>query len=134
MAWSQHGRFALQWQGDVLMARYEGSWNEVAAQNLHRQARELWQQRGPKPWGLLSDALDWEGATPEALQAWWLFFEDAAGHGMVAATDILPSGLHGAMVRDLALRAASLVSYQASESVEAGLRWLAGQGLASQAD
>lgn len=135
MEWRQHGSFSLHWQGDVLMARYEGSWNEIAARNMHKQARALWQQRGADagPWGLLSDLRDWESATPEAGLAWWAFFEDGVRHGMVAATDIMPSALHQAMVKTHAQRAAELVKFQRSANIEEGLRWLAGLGLSTAA-
>lgn len=132
MDWAQHGSYALDWHGDVLLARYQGCWNEVCAQRMHVQARELWQARGrERPWGLLSDAREWEGATPEALAAWWDFFEDAVRHGMRAVTDVLPSHFHETMVREQARRAAALVSYRHSPDVEAALDWLSAQGLAT---
>lgn len=134
MDWAQHGSFSLQWHGDVLWARYQGCWNEICAQRLHGQAQELWQQRGSgRPWGLLSDARDWEGATPEALAAWWAFFEDAVAHGMTAVTDVLPSHFHEAMVREQAQRAMALANYRHSPDVDSAMAWLAEQGLASQA-
>jgi hypothetical protein len=130
--WAQHGGFSLQWRGDVLLARYQGCWNEVCAQRLHREALALWQQRGSgRPWGLLSDARDWEGATPEALGVWWAFFEDGVRHGMVAVTDVLPSHFHEAMVRALAQRAAAMANYRHSDDVEHALAWLAEQGLST---
>ena len=131
--WAQHGSFSLQWQGDVLRARYQGCWNEVCAQRLHREALALWQQRGSeRPWGLLSDASDWEGATPEALAAWWAFFEDGVRHGMTAVTDVLPSHFHEAMVRAQAQRAAALVAYRHSPDIDAAMAWLAEQGLSTE--
>ncbi|MEJ6004181.1 hypothetical protein WG899_01360 [Paucibacter sp. AS339] len=138
--WAQHGSYSLSWQGDVLLARYGGTWNEIASRNLHQEARELWAQRGlqsdgrAKPWGLLSDALDWEGGTPEALDLWWKFFEDGVRHGMVAVTDVLPTQFHEAMVKALADRAGQLARYQLSASVDEGLAWLAEQGLQSNSD
>lgn len=135
MVWPQHGSFSLRWQGDVLIASYCGIWNEVASRNLHRQARALWVERGlqangqPQGWGLLSDAREWEGGTPEALAEWWAFFEDGVRHGMVAVTDVLPSQFHEAMVKSLAERAGRLTRYQLSARPEDGLAWLAQQGL-----
>lgn len=136
--WAQHGSFSLCWQGDVLVARYGGTWNDIASRNLHQEARKLWAERGlqadgqARPWGLLSDALEWEGGTPEALQLWWSFFEDCVRHGMVAVTDVLPTQFHGAMVRSLAERAGQLARYQLSPSFDAGMVWLAQQGLHGQ--
>ncbi|MCV2371286.1 hypothetical protein [Roseateles oligotrophus] len=131
--WAQHGSYSLHWQGDVLMAVYGGAWNEVAARNLHRAALALWRERGSgdktRHWGLLSDARDWDGGTPEALEAWWAFFADGVNHGMVAVTDVLPSRFHAAMVRKLAERAVQIAPYRNSACVEEGLAWLAQQGL-----
>jgi hypothetical protein len=127
--WPQHGGYSLRWQGDILMAVYIGAWNEMAAKNLHRDALAMWQARGSKPWGLLSDARDWEGGTPETLEAWWAFFEDGVNHGMVAVTDVLPSRFHAVMVRSLAERAERIAPYRNSGNLEEGLSWLAQRGL-----
>lgn len=78
---------------------------------------------------MLSDLRDWDGATPEALALWWRFFEDAVNHGMHAVTDILPSHLHEAMVKDLAEHAGRLTRYCHRREVQHGLDWLAAQGL-----
>ena len=127
----QHGRFTLEWQGEVLIARYGDAWNEVAVVNLHRQARALWSARpAGSRWGMLSDLREWDGATPEALERWWQFFADAAAHGMVAVTDVMPSHFHELLVRSLAERASRLALYRTSPSLERGLKWLAEQGLA----
>jgi hypothetical protein len=131
MKWAQHGRYSLRWQGDILIASYEGDWNEVAAQNLHRDARAMWLARGTAPWGLLSDARQWNGATPEAFEKWWEFFEDGVRHGMVAATDILPTSFHSLLVSPLAERASQRVSYQPSSSFEEAEVWLNSQLLKS---
>jgi len=129
MQWPQHGTYSLQWQGDILVSRLAGEWNDVAARNMHRDARVLWQQRGAKPWALLTDARDWGGGTPECFDAWWAFFEEGVAAGMVAATDILPSMLHGLIVSELAERARRLVHYRRSEHIDDALDWLSGQGL-----
>lgn len=128
MEWAQHGSYSLDWQGDVLIARYAGEWNEVAATNLHRDARDLWQARVGRPWGLLSDASEWGGATPQALDAWWGFFEDAVAHGLSAATDILPSRLHEMMVNSMLERARPMIRFHRSQSVEEAWAWLASEG------
>ena len=129
MEWTQHGQYRLSWQGDILIAHYSGAWNEVAVRNLHRDARALWQQHGGQSWGMLSDLRDWDGATPEALTLWWVFFEDAVQHGMRVVTDILPSHFHEAMVKELAERAGRLATYCHHRELQPGLDWLAAQGL-----
>ncbi|GAA5175101.1 hypothetical protein GCM10025771_06370 [Niveibacterium umoris] len=134
MEWTQHGSYALHWQGDILVARYEGAWNDVAAKHLHRDARILWQLRGPAAWGLLSDARDWTGATPEALEAWWAFFEDGVAHGLIAASDVHASMFNSVMVSPLAERAMRLAHYRSSRSVDDALAWLAQLGLKTAPD
>lgn len=129
MEWAQHGKYQLQWQGDILIARYLDEWNEVASQHLHQDAQKLWTAHGDRPWGLLSDASLWGGGTQECLDEWWLFFEDGVRHGMVAVTDILPSELHALIVSPLAERASQLVHYRRSFSTEGALQWLGEQGL-----
>lgn len=127
----QHGKFTLEWQGDVLIAHYGGAWNEVAVVNLHRQACALWTARASgRRWGMLSDLREWDGATPEAMERWWEFFADAAAHGLSAVTDVMPSHFHEVLVRSLAERASRLVTYKTSVNLESGLAWLAAQGLA----
>lgn len=129
MQWAQHGTYTLEWQGDILVTRLTGEWNDVAALNLHRDARSLWQARGGHQWGLLTDAREWGGGTPECFDAWWAFFEEGVAAGMIAATDILPSMLHALIVSELAERASRLVHYRRSQSLDDALAWLAGQGL-----
>ncbi|MBC3806894.1 hypothetical protein H8K52_05985 [Undibacterium seohonense] len=121
---NQHGQFALQWKGDILIAVYEGMWNEVAASNLHAQAQILWSVRQGKKWGFISDARNWEGATAETLELWWKFFEDAVANGLVAVTDILPTQFHESMVSPLAERASKIAHYQRSKDVDAAISWL----------
>ena len=133
MQWSQHGSYTLHWQGNILLASYFGTWNEIAAQHLHRDALLLWQAHGHKPWALLSDGRQWEGGTAEALDIWWQFFEDALRHGMCAVTDIMPSRFHARMVSPLAQRASQLTRYTCSHDLDAALAWLDQQpGISSQ--
>lgn len=127
--WTQHGSYQLQWQGDILVARYEGAWNEVASHNLHRDAKALWTARGTAPWGLLSDAREWESGTPEALAAWWAFFEDAVKHGLIAVSDVLPSSFHATIVKAIADRAHALANYRPGADIPSAMAWLESQGL-----
>ncbi len=107
-----------------MIAVYEGVWNDVAAFNMHEQAQILWSVREGKKWGLVSDARNWEGATAEALELWWKFFEDAVANGLVAVTDILPSQFHESMVSPLAERASKIAHYQRSKDLDAAISWL----------
>jgi hypothetical protein len=124
MEWAQHGRYELSWHGDILVARYIGLWNEVAAEHLHKDALELWQARGSAPWALLSDGREWEGGSKLTLETWWLFFADAVEHGMIAVTDILPTSFHKVMVSPIAARASQQVPYTQSRTVEEAIEWL----------
>lgn len=124
MQWSQHGSYTLNWQGNILLVSYFGTWNDIAVKHLHRDALLLWQAHGEKPWALLSDGRQWESATAEALDAWWLFFEEGLRHGMCAVTDIMPSNFHAMMVSPLAQRASQLTRYTHSHDYDAAIAWL----------
>ena len=124
----QHGSFTLVWQGDVMLVTYTDTWNLQAVQALHEAALRTWEQRGMRPWAMLTDASQWDGGTPEVFALWWKFFEDAVAHGMQAVTDILPTHFHALIVKDLAERAARLAIYRPSENVAQARAWLASLG------
>lgn len=123
-----HGQFEILWHPPVLLVRYEGAWNEQAALALHAQARLIWQEPIDGAWAMLTDATQWEGATPEAFARWWEFFADAVQHGMVAVTDVLPSHFHEVLVKDLAVRASQLARHRTSADLTEAWDWLATQG------
>ncbi len=124
-----HGEFKLYWQGDVFVVEYFDTWNDVTARQLLQQALPMWQQHGSRDWGLLSDARLWTGATPEAIEAWWVFFEAGVQHGMKAFTGLLSSELHVRLVETLSQRASQLVPYQRSQDLPSAFTWLQQQGI-----
>lgn len=111
-----------------MIVRYEGAWNEQAALALHAQARLIWQEPNEGPWAMLTDATQWEGATPETFDRWWEFFADAVRHGLVAVTDVLPSHFHEVIVKDLAVRASKLARHHTSRDLAEAWDWLASEG------
>lgn len=125
----QHGSFQLRWQGDVFIVEYFDTWNELTVQNMLAQAIPMWEQREQRAWGLLSDARLWTGATPEAIEAWWRFFEIGVDYGMAAFTGMLPSELHVRLVSTLSERASQIVPYERSETLEAAFSWLSKHGI-----
>ena len=127
--WNQHGRFSLTWRGEVLVLRLEGTWNEVAAKRLREQGGRLARERAGRPWGLLSDTAAWEGATPEALDGIWAFFEDALQHGLVAAATVIPDSFQALIIQPMAARAAHLTNFHGCSSVAEAEAWLRAQGL-----
>ncbi|QDL52807.1 hypothetical protein [Rhodoferax aquaticus] len=130
MKYAQHGEFSLHWQGDVLVARYTGTWNELASTNLHATAKQMWAAGLPAPaWGLLSDVREWGGGTPQALELWWEFFEDCVQHGLLAVSDVVPSPMLKLVLSPLAKRASALAHYHRGDNIEDALQWLASQGL-----
>jgi hypothetical protein len=129
---NQHGNFQLTWKGSVLLAEYEGVWNEIAARNMHQQAKILWELQEKGPWALISDASKWDGATLATLDLWWIFFEDAVAHGLAVVTDILPSQFHAAMVSPLAERASKIAKYRCSKDLDDAYTWLEKEGFNSR--
>jgi hypothetical protein len=65
MDWAAHGCFELHWEDDCLSLSLTGEWNEVTAERMATRVRQLVSERGGRPWAPLSDARDWEGATPD---------------------------------------------------------------------
>lgn len=124
-----HGEFTLHWQADVFVVEYFDLWNDITARQLLQQALPMWQQKGGAPWGLLCDAREWTGATPEAIEAWWLFFEAGVANGMKAFTGLLPSELHVRLVDTLSRRASQLVPYERSADLPSALAWLQQHGI-----
>lgn len=129
-----HGNFEILWCPPVLVVRYEGAWNEQAVLALHEQARVIWREPIDGAWAMLTDATQWEGATPEAFGRWWDFFADAVSHGMVAVTDVLPSHFHEVLVKDLAVRAGQLARHRTSHDLADAWEWLADQGFTPDPD
>jgi hypothetical protein len=131
MDWNQHGCFALQRRGDVLLCQIKGDWNDVAVRNLRREAAQAWQPLRQRRWGLLLDKQGWGAATPEARHDWEQGFEvDALDAGMVCMAAVLPSNFHRMMVRDHAERLEARCTYQQCPDLESAWTWLQAQGLA----
>ncbi|MBR7800785.1 hypothetical protein [Undibacterium fentianense] len=126
---NQHGYYQLRWQGDVMIVNYSETWNEITVRKLHQEARQSWEARGLRSWGFLSDASEWTGATPQAIEEWWLFFEDGVQHGMRAFTGILSNELQALLLNRLTEKARALVPYQQSENIDQALNWLNQQGI-----
>lgn len=133
-AWSQHGHFSLTWRGEVLVLRLEGTWNEVAAERLREEGGRLAREHADRPWGLLSDTAAWEGATPEALDGIWAFFEDALAHGLVAAATVIPDSFQALIIQPMAARAAAMTNFHGCASVAAAEAWLKARGLSLGVD
>ena len=127
--WNQHGSFSLVWRGDVLVLRLEGTWNEVAATRLREEGGRLARARAGRPWGLLSDTAAWEGATPEALDGIWSFFEDALQHDLIAAATVIPDSFQALIIQPMAARAAKMTQFHGCASVADAEAWLRSQGL-----
>ncbi|MBB2486279.1 hypothetical protein H5407_13735 [Mitsuaria sp. WAJ17] len=130
MDWNQHGSFHLQWRGDVLVVRYEGVWNEVAARHLHRDAALLW-ARHPARWAMVGLFEAWEGATPETLKVWLDFFLDAVAHGLGAYAVAMPTALHASMAEGLRRETSKRVDRKDCADLADALQWLSELGYAS---
>lgn len=130
MDWNQHGDYQLQWRSDVLLVRYEGTWNEIASRHLHRDAAALW-ARHPGPWAMVGLFDAWDGATPEAMQDWLAFFLDAVAHGLGAYAVIMPTGLHASMAQGLRQETAKRVTRKDCADLPDALDWLQNLGFKS---
>ena len=113
----------------MLVLRLEGTWNEVAAARLRDEGGRLAREHADRPWGLLSDTAAWEGATPEALDGIWAFFEDALASGLVAAATVIPDSFQALIIQPMAARAAAMTNFHGCASVAEAEAWLQGRGL-----
>lgn len=124
MQWSAHGRFELHWEDDCLSLSLDGEWNEVTAQRMAARVRQLVAERAGRPWALLSDARDWEGATPAAMQIVWQMFVPLRDQGMVAATTVLPRGFQEVVIRPLMRQARTMTRYRPFQQRAEAKDWL----------
>lgn len=127
MQWSAHGRFELHWEDDCLSLSLDGVWNEVTAERMATRVRALVAERAGRPWALLSDARDWEGATPEAMRIVWEMFVPLREQGMVAATTVLPLGFQEVVIRPLMRQARTMTRYRAFQQRADARDWLLAQ-------
>jgi hypothetical protein len=65
LSFSQHGEFDLSLQGNIIVARLHGSWNEEAAEAFEHEFIKLASQLIDKPWGHLVYFDDWDLGVPE---------------------------------------------------------------------
>ena len=127
----QHGLFSMTWNGPILVVRYLETWNLETVVALHQAARLAWADRAGAQWAMLSDLRQWDGATPDTLERWWTFFDDAVTHGLTTVTDIFSTKFHGLLVDSVAQRASAVVNYRRSANPADGFAWLAAQGFAA---
>lgn len=127
-----HGEFTLAWRGNVLFVTYRNDWNREAVKALHTAAKAAWANPPQRPWAMFSDCRDWTGSSQEVFDEWWIFYQDAVANGMTTVTDVLPSALYEAMVKQLYSRAVTLANYRHCRSVEEAWSWLAEQGFGSE--
>ena len=124
----QHGLYSMDWNGAVLMVHYMDTWNVEAVMALHQAAQQAWINRPAPHLAILSDLSLWDGATPETLDRWWVFFDDCVSNGLTTVTDIFPSRFHGLLVDSIAQRASERVNYRRSDNQAEAFKWLAQQG------
>lgn len=124
----QHGRFTMNWRGSILVVRYMDTWNVETVVALHQAAQQARSNCPTPQWAMLSDLSQWDGATPEALDRWWEFFDDGVANGLTTVTDVFSTSFHGLLVDGIAKRASAWVNYWRSDSQAEAFIWLAQQG------
>lgn len=121
----------MDWNGPVLVVCYMDTWNVEAVVALHQSVQQGWTERPAPRWAMLSDLSGWDGATPETLDRWWVFFDDCVANGLTTVTDIFSSRFHGLLVDNIAKRASAWVNYRRSDNRAEAFTWLAQQGFAA---
>lgn len=128
-----HGEFSLSWHGEVLVARYDGVFNEEGV--LSHAGAILTRINDCPRWGLLSDARAWSGFTPEAMLASRTLVDACFARGLVAIAILVPCHTFEKMSRQVVDRGASAgPAYSFAPDPATAIEWLATHGLQYQGD
>ena len=62
---NQHGGFKVTLVGDIVLVVVTGAWNAETAKAYSEVFLEIISPIKDKPWGLISDVMEWELCTPD---------------------------------------------------------------------
>ena len=127
-----HGRYRLNWHGDILHLEFHGTWNLEAVQEFIAEAQRNITASGKKRWGRIADMRQWKGATPEAAQAYTDFTPWYATAGAVAHAQLYPSKLMQRMADPVNDLVAQTGPTRQCRSLDEALAWLREFDLATE--
>ncbi|MDT8989419.1 hypothetical protein RQP54_00925 [Curvibacter sp. APW13] len=128
--YAAHGAYDFEWKGEVLCIRFFGVFNIEAVEVFCTDLRQTVAQRGLTRWGRLADLRQWQGITPEGKEAYAALSDWYPGAGAVAHVQLYPSAFTQSMADTVNQSVARVGPVKQCDSVEEGLAWLQGFGLA----
>ncbi len=90
---TQHGEFVLTTNGNVLIARLSGSWNEEAARAYAAAFREQANALGEARWGHLVLLDEWQLGVPEIAPVIEELVHWCIGNGLIRAAQVYSPSL-----------------------------------------
>jgi len=126
-----HGYYRISWHGDVIKVIVGDLFNREGVEQLVAEIDQAVAQGARTGWGLLLDARQWQGGTPEAFELWLTRLEGWIRAGELRAYSALYAEsiqvFLGGTIRD---RLTPLFPYFSSPDEAACWQWLGSQGLA----
>ena len=125
-----HGYYRGSWHGDVVKVVVGDLFNREGVEQLVAEIDQLVGQRDDAGWGMLLDARQWQGGTPDAFELWLINLEGRIRAGKLLAhaalyTESIQVFL-GGMIRN---RLSPLLPYFSSPDERTCWQWLGAQGL-----
>lgn len=125
----QHGEFVLSTNGNILVARLSGSWNEEAARAFDRHFREHAAGLASAPWGHMVLLDDWQLGVPEMGPVIEVLVHWCIDNGLRRAAHVYqPSLLKKLQLEDLVTGSEQGFQRRAFSSVDVALAWLKEEG------
>ena len=126
-----HGYYRISWHGDVIKVIVGDLFNREGVEQLVAEIDQAVAQGARTGWGLLLDARQWQGGTPEAFELWLTRLEGWIRAGELRAYSALYAEsiqvFLGGTIRE---RLTPLMPYFSSPDEAACWQWLGCQGLA----
>ncbi len=125
----QHGEFVITTNGNILVARLSGSWNEEAARAFDKALREHAAELSSSPWGHMVLLDEWQLGVPEMGPIIEVLVHWCIEHGLRRAAHVYtPSLLKKLQLEDMVTESEQDFHRRAFADTEAALRWLKEEG------
>jgi hypothetical protein len=125
-----HGYYKLGWRGDVLKIVVSDLFNREGAEHLILEINRMLAQRGATAWGMLLDAREWQGGTPDAFELWLASLEGWILHqGLVAFSTLYAESIQLFMGSTVRARLSPQLPFFSALDEAVCWQWLGEQGL-----
>lgn len=130
MEFGAHGVYQIEQSGEVYILSFSKLWDLEGAQAFFAAYQKVVTRTALERFGVLSDMLLLEGATPDAIAFFDHIAEWATRHGQIARALLLDSGYKEYIVQNIDRRARAYPVRFCADRGEA-LDWFASLGLAT---